>query len=188
MKNLVVKIAFIFVTLGFFGCSDSLPESITKSPFTKEWQMPKKSSKSNEATIKVPYLALGVSNVEVRDTDDVKGYIGVDFKEKDSTTKIKDIKLYPRNCGVFVIYPKEFKDLSDAQKIIIKNEESQNSLKLFSNNDEDMITWNEMDARTKGFWKNLKNLKGVNFINCEAKDISKAELITDNGTFTYEFK
>lgn len=184
MKNLVVKNALIFVALGFFGCSDSLPESITGGLDFIKWQMPQKSSKSNEAKIKVPYLALGVADYP---SAWIAGYIGVDFKEKDSTTQIKDIKLYPRNCGVVIHTPKDFKDLSDEQKIIAESEENQKSLKWYSNNDEDTAKWNKMDKQLKAFWQN-KNLRYVNFTNCEAKDISKVELITDNGTFTYEFK
>ncbi len=40
MKKLVLASVLAFVAVGFFGCSDSLPESITKSAFTKKWQMP----------------------------------------------------------------------------------------------------------------------------------------------------
>lgn len=150
MKNLMVKIALIFVALGFFGCGDSLPESITSFDLAKEWQMPQKSSKSNEAKIKVPYLALGVSaNPSFR----VKGYIGVDFKEKGSTTTIKDIKLYPRNCGVFIHLPKNYGDLNDEQKLIIKSAENQEKLAWFSNNDEDMLGWNEVQMELKLFGK-----------------------------------
>ncbi len=187
MKKLVLASVLAFVAVGFFGCSDSLPESITKSAFTKKWQMPKKSSKSKDAKIKVPYLALGVSEIEVRDTDDIKGYVGVAFKEKDSATQIKDIKLYPRKCGVIVRLPKDFDKLNDRQKRIVGSKEQQNSLKLFSNNDEDTAEWNEVEAELKALWYTPK-LKGVEFMNCEAKDIDKVELITSDGTFAYEFK
>ena len=186
MKKLILISVLAFVALGFVGC-DSLPESLTQyttDKIVKEWQKSKKSSKSNGAKIKEPHFVLGVADYPSRW---IAGYVGVEFKEKDSKTTITDIKLYPRKCGVIVRTPKDFKDLDDKQKIIAKNEENQKSLKWYSNNDEDTAKWHQMDIELKAFWKS-RNLKGVNFTNCEAKDIDKAELITSDGTFTYEFK
>lgn len=187
MKKFVLTSALAFMAFGFVGC-DSLPESLTdytKNKLVKEWQMPKKSSKSNEAKIQMPHLVLGVDEYPGVMT---KGHLGVAFKEKDSKTTITDIKLYPRKCGVIVSIPKDFDKLSDKQKRIVGSKEQQVSLRWFFNNDEDTAQWSEVEADLKALWETYNLTQGVRSTNCEPKDIDKVELITSDGTFTYEFK
>lgn len=187
MKKLILTSVLAFVAVGFVAC-DSLPESLTyytTNKLVKEWQMPKKSSKSNEAKIKTPHLVLGVDEYPGVMT---KGSLGVEFKEKDSKTTITDIKLYPRKCGVIMRIPKDFDKLSDRQKRIVGSKEQQVSLRWFSNNDEDIAEWSELEADLKALWETYNLTRGVHSIDCEPKDIDKVELITSDGTFTYEFK